>query len=140
MILHRTGTVTATTSLDPIFTLLSPNAGGVTIFLENLDPTNYILYSILVSTDNITFNPLVADSQIYGVNGNYNTSNILTPANGSSANQAMISVRTSFPYLQLVASASANSTVESGSYAAQLSYGITTLTPSISINFTNGTL
>jgi hypothetical protein len=140
MILHRTGTVVATTSLDPIFTLLAPNAGGVTIFLENLDPTNYILYSILTSVDNVTYTTLVADSQIYGVNGNYNTSAVLTPASTLSSSQAMISIRTAAPFLQLVASASANSVRESGSFAAQLSYGITTLTPNTSINFTNGTL
>lgn len=134
MLLNRTTTAVVTSTEAPLFVITGPNAGGLTIFLENLDTTNYVAYRVQTAESNLAlaFTDLPSDSVLHGVAGNFATAGILTPSSSSlTSNQVMISIRTSSSYLRLLVSSSGG---------AQLNYGITTLTPSTSSNFTNGVL
>jgi hypothetical protein len=116
-----------------MFVLTGPTVEGTTIFLENLDTTNYVTFQVQTANSNTSgaWSDLVADSPS-GVNGNFNTEGILSPASsGSTNNQAMISIRAAASYYQVIASSSGS---------ALVNYGIATIAPNTSVNFTNGTL
>jgi hypothetical protein len=134
MILDRYSTATITSTESPVFTVSAPNAEGLAIFLENLDTVNYISYRIQVANSNVpaAFTDLPSDSVEGGVAGNFSCSGVLTPINPSIiTNRVMINVRTSASFLRLLASSSGG---------AQVNFGIVTVAPSTSTNFTNGTL
>jgi hypothetical protein len=134
MLLDRFSTATITSTENPVFTVSAPNAEGLAIFLENLDTVNYISYRVQTANSNVpsAFTDLPSDSVAGGVAGNFGCSGVLTPINPSViTNRVMINVRTSASFLRLLASSSGG---------AQVNFGIVTIGPSTSTNFTNGTL
>lgn len=134
MLLDRYSTATITSTEAPVFTISGPNAEGLAIFLENLDTVNYISYRVQTANSNVpsAFVDLPSDSVAGGVAGNFGCSGVLTPVNPSViTNRVMINVRTSASFLRLLASSSGG---------ALVNFGIVTICPSTSTNFTNGTL
>jgi len=120
MIQFRSGDKAVTTNESQIFVILGPNTDGTTTFLQNNDATNYISYRFQDSAVN-------ADgsyADIAATGGNFGTSGVLTPGS-----VAMVNVRSTAPFVRLLASASGG---------ALLTFSITQSVPNTSPYFTTG--
>lgn len=126
MILTRVDQQPVQTSQNPVFTIFGPNTLGITIFLENLDTTNYIQYQFASAQVNLSS----SYTFLTDVGGNFGSSGILTPVGGG-ASQAMVSIRVTDPYIRLLASGAGGATVR---------YSVHQFVSTSSTNYTNGVL
>jgi hypothetical protein len=124
MILHRTSQKDITGSESTVFIVLGPNADGITVYLENKDASNFIVYQFQESNVN-------SDSEfedLEDADGNFGTSGTLSPSGGDNP-RAMVSIRTTSPFIRLRATAAGGAT---------LSFDLSQFVASASTYFTNG--
>lgn len=120
MILTRFTQKEVSSSENTVLTLLGPNSDGVTLFLENQSGINFIDYRFQSSENNLSDSYTNLEDGF----GNFGVSGILPPNA-----KAMVSIRSTAPYIRLTASSSGGS---------QLGISVTQFVSSQSSYFTNG--
>ena len=120
MILHRSNRLTLIAAESVLFTVLGPNSDGITLFLENASTLNYISYRFQESASNTDAN----FTDLEDAEGNFGTSGILSPEG-----KAMVSIRSTSPYIRLKASAPGG---------ADLDYSLSQFGSNSSAYYTNG--
>jgi hypothetical protein len=125
MVLFRTDQGAVSSSEGSMFKMLGPNALGLVVVLENLDPTNYVSYRFMYAT----VNSGLSFTQFIDGSGTFGSAGTLTPTGGPTPT-ALVTLLSTANYIELLASASGGVT---------LRWSILQVVPTPSTGYTSGT-